>query len=73
MPKLVFLLNISTEKYQSYYQGVASAVNVQAEDGRRIQFPASELRPYVTHSGIQGRFEIEFSEDYKLIGLKKVS
>ena len=70
---MFFSLNIPAEKYQSYYEGVASAVNVQAEDGRRIQFPASELRPFFTHNGIQGRFEIEFSETHKLVGLKKLN
>jgi len=72
MPKMIFSLNIAPEKYRSYYEGAARAVSVQAEDGRRLQFPAAELQQYVTHSGVQGRFEIEFSDEYKLLKISKI-
>ena len=70
--KIRFSLNISTETYLSYYQGSARNVSVQAEDGRNIKFPASALQKFVSHSGIQGRFEIVFNDQNKLIGLNKI-
>lgn len=67
-----FMLNISAEKYQRYYQGTAKFVHVTAEDGRSLKFPAKELQRFVTHSGIQGRFEITFDERFKLQQLRRV-
>ena len=68
-----FRLDISAEIYQSYYQGQAKFVLVTAEDGRSLKFPASELQQFVTHSGVQGRFEISFDENYRLQHLRRIS
>ena len=67
-----FHLALSSEAFLHYYRGTAGAVNVQAEDGRRIQLPASSLRPFVTHEGIRGWFEIAFDERNKLIELSRL-
>ena len=72
MPKMYFTLDISAEKLQSYYSGSAKFVHVQAEDGRSLQFPISELQKFVSHSGVQGRFEILFDDQYKLVSLKRI-
>ena len=69
---MYFRLHVSAEKYQSYYQGSAKAVIVTAEDGRTIKFPASALQKFDQHTGIQGRFEIIFDEQYKLVSLNRV-
>ena len=70
--KIQFSLGITPDQYRSYYHGSAKFVHVQAEDGRSLQFPASELQRFVTHTGIQGRFEIEFSDENKLLGLNRI-
>ena len=67
-----FYLDISAQQYLSYYKGSAKFVNVQTDHGRSLKFPASELQKFVTHSGIHGRFEIEFNEQYKLMILSRV-
>jgi len=72
MHKMHFSLDISSEKYLAYYGGAAKFVRVQAEDGRFLKFPASELQKFVSHNGIHGRFEILFSDEYKLVGLNKL-
>ncbi len=72
MQKLRFYLDISPQQYLSYYKNSGIVVNVQADNGRTLKFPASELQKFVTHSGIQGRFEIEFNEQYKLVSLSRV-
>ncbi len=67
-----FRLNISAEKYLRYYQGSAKFVHVTAEDGRSLKFPAKELQKFVTHAGIQGRFEISFDEQFKFKQLRRI-
>jgi hypothetical protein len=72
MNEVRFSLNISPQRYLSYYQGVARLVVVNARDGRRIQFPAEHLRPFVTHEGIHGEFALQFDEYNKFVGLKQL-
>ncbi|VAW62815.1 hypothetical protein MNBD_GAMMA11-1703 [hydrothermal vent metagenome] len=72
MQKMRFSLSISAEQYQSYYQGSAKFVRVRTEDGRTLKFPASELQKYVSHEGIQGRFEIIFDDNHKLLRLNRL-
>lgn len=72
MQKLHFYLDISPEKYQSYYQGSAKFIHVQTEDGRSLKFPAAEMQKFVSHCGIQGRFEIVFNDDHKLVSLSRI-
>ena len=71
--KMRFRLDISAQHYQLYYQGSARFVHVQSEDGRTLKFPASGLRPFVSHSGIHGRFEITFDEHHKLVSLVRIA
>ncbi|WP_244151839.1 DUF2835 family protein [Malonomonas rubra] len=56
-----------------YYQGAASNVQVYAENGQLLRFPASRLRPFLTHTGISGRFQITVSSENRLIEFKKIS
>jgi len=72
MQKMRFYLDITAQRYQSYYSGAAKFVNVKADDGRTLKFPASELQPFVSHGGIQGRFEITFDEQHKLVRLTRL-
>ena len=67
-----FQMNLSAEEFLLYYRGTAKAVIVQAEDGRTIQLPASSLRPFVTASGITGRFELTLDASNKLIDLRRL-
>jgi len=72
MPIMQFSLSLSSERYQAWYAGAAKAVQVRADDGRTVRFPAAELRPFITHDGIHGRFEIEFDDNYRLIALRRL-
>ncbi|MFA5627016.1 MAG: DUF2835 domain-containing protein [Thiohalomonadaceae bacterium] len=73
MPTVRFHLDISAERYLSYYQGVVRQVIATGRDGRRIQFPADKLRPFVSHDGVRGEFELEFDAQNKFIDLRRVS
>ena len=70
---MTFSLNISSEKYLHYYQGSAKAVVVTTDDGRTLKFPANNLQKFVTHDGIQGRFEVVFDRDNKIVNFRRIS
>ncbi len=72
MQRMRFSMNISAEQYQSYYMGAAKFVRVETDDGRSLKFPASELRRFITHEGVQGRFEITFNSQQKLVSLERI-
>lgn len=55
------LLAISARDYQLHYRQPGTLIWARATDGRRIQFPASLVQRFVDHSGIHGRFRIEFA------------
>jgi hypothetical protein len=74
MPQTVrFRLNLSKDAMLAHYQGAAAQVSVQAEDGRRIQFPAIWLRRFVTDGGVAGRFEMHFGDDNRLVDLQRIA
>ena len=68
-----FNLTLSQQQYLRYYQGSASNVRVTSECGRRLLFPAARLRPFLTHSGISGRFLLITDAGNRFLELKKIS
>jgi len=74
MPNRIrFSLNLSAERYLSHYRGVAKSVLVVADDGRRIEFPASALRPFVNKHGVQGQFELVIDANNRLLSLERLN
>jgi hypothetical protein len=67
-----FRIALSADAFLRYYQGSARAVIVRAEDGRRIQLPAANLRPFLLRDGINGAFELTLDENNKLINIRKL-
>ncbi|MDN3639545.1 DUF2835 family protein [Simiduia curdlanivorans] len=63
-------LVIEKEELLRLYRGSARIVSARAIDGRRIQFPAQALRAFVTDSGVNGRFRIEFDQAFKLVSIQ---
>ena len=70
--QLEFSLNISAEQLELYYRGSVREVLARTNDGRRLRFPLSLLRPYVTYSGVQGRFRILFDQSRRCERLEKI-
>ena len=68
-----FRLAISAEKYLAYYQGRAQDIVARSEDSRKLRFPASAIRKFLTHEGIFGTFEIQFDEHNKLIEVRQLN
>ncbi len=73
MAEYRFSLSLSAERYLAYYQGAARAVIVRAHDGRRVQFPADALRPYVTQDGVHGEFVLQANAQGRLVTLKRLT
>lgn len=65
-------IKITPEEFKKLYEGSAKNANGIARDGRRIQFPATILRPFLTHNGIIGSFEIEFDHQMKFTSIRKI-
>lgn len=72
MNAILLDLVITPEEFQRLYQGSADTVHARSLDGRRIQFPANILRPFVTHLGIRGRFQILFDEQHRFQGIQRL-
>ena len=70
--ELRFYLDLSPERYLRYYQGTAKAVSVLSIEGKRIEFPAEHLRPYVTHDGVRGLFSLQFDENNRFVALNRL-
>ena len=72
MPSVVLDISLSAEQLQEVYRGHANRVLAHARDGRRVSLPVHHLRPFLTHSGINGSFELQFSESGQLISLRRL-
>lgn len=72
MRRLEFNLNIGPEELERLYLGV-QACQAITDQGLRVQFPAQSLRPFVTHDGINGRFELSFEASGKFQALRQIT
>ncbi len=71
---MIFRLALEWHDVEAYYQGRMPRIAVRAEDGRRVVFPTSALRPFLSQSGVHGRFEMRYrSDDDKLIELRRLA
>ncbi len=68
-----FKLSLSADQYLKVYQGVAKNVTARADDGRRIAFPAQNIKQFLTHDGIYGHFEMELTPKNKFIAIKQIT
>jgi len=72
MNELIVDLHISADEYQRLYRGEVASVLARARDGRRVRFPATALRPFVTWQGVKGSFRIVYGSNGKLAGISRV-
>lgn len=72
MNEIIVDLRISRDEYLKLYRGLSQVVSTRALDGRRVQFPANILRPWVTHAGIHGRFLIRFTAAGKFSDIRRL-
>lgn len=75
MPKnqfVRFYLKLPADQYLRVYQGTAKRISVIAENSQRIEFPAANIRQFLTHNGISGLFEMELTCENKFVTIKKI-
>ncbi|OEU73950.1 MAG: hypothetical protein BA874_07510 [Desulfuromonadales bacterium C00003068] len=72
MNKITFGIKISAQEYLKSYQISGCLVSIVADDGRSLKLPAKHLRPFLTHTGILGRFELTFDGN-TLVSLKRLA
>ncbi len=68
----IVALNITAEDYRRMYSGGARHVVALDREGCSIQFPATALRPFVSHDGIRGTFSILVDEQHKLLEVRQL-
>ncbi len=69
--KFIVPLSIEAAAYQEMYRGEAQHVIALDVEGRKIQFPAASLRPFVTREGIEGVFVIQVDENNRLVNIQR--
>ncbi|BBP82025.1 DUF2835 domain-containing protein [Pseudomonas sp. No.21] len=73
MPSLVLDISLTAERFLAVYQGHANRVMLRSRDGRKVSLPAHHLRPFLTHDGIHGSFELEFDPSGSLLALRRLA
>ena len=64
-------LSIAADVYLHMYSGAAQNVVARDSEGRRVQFPAASLRPFVTREGVKGVFIIRVDENNRLLDIRR--
>lgn len=72
MPSLVLDIALSAERLRVVYQGRANRIQALSRDGRRVSIPAHHFRPFLTHEGIYGSFELQFNAEGELQSLRRL-
>ena len=67
-----FSLNISADEIKLYYSGQRKYVHITGVNGQSIQFPAHNLRQFVSRDGVHGKFEMKVDDNNKLIDILRV-
>ena len=73
MTEFKFNLQLSTENYLQYYEGVAKSIQVKSFCGKTIQFPADKMREFVLEDGVHGTFVMCLDSNNKFLSVKKIS
>lgn len=64
-------LEIPESSMRLWYEGRVQQVIATDHTGRKVQFPISILRPFITHDGVSGVFELEVDQDGRLASIKR--
>lgn len=72
MKDIVVDIAISSDEYLKSYRHSGAVVATRCRLGRRVQFPASILQRFVSHSGISGSFRICFNDAGKFVSVERL-
>ncbi|WP_119394566.1 DUF2835 family protein [Salinibius halmophilus] len=66
-------IHIDEDRWLATYRGQVNKVFAYTDDGKSVQFPTKLLTPFVTHSGIHGRFRIYFDRQGRFQTIVKLA
>lgn len=72
MRSIIVDITITADQYLTQYKIPSAVVVTRSRCGRSVKFPANILQKFVTHSGINGSFKINFSADGKMQSVEKL-
>lgn len=73
MTTYYFTLKASYDMCEKLYFTGSNAVVLRAESGHTVQIPTVNLRPFVTRSGLNGRFRLIINDKNKVESFEKVT
>ena len=65
-------MSLSAERTRRIYQGNATSILVQSDDGLRLQLPAASFRAFVASDGIRGRFSVSIDQSNRIVDLRRL-
>ena len=72
MQEYRFLLKITYLQFMSFYEQQAQYVHVKNEQGKDLYIHARHFIPFLTYSGIEGRFLIRVDAQGNMVSLSRV-
>lgn len=66
MNRLVLRVSVPALEFAKVYAVPGAQLHARAESGERVALPAAAFKPFVTHSGISGRFAVYFDQNGRL-------
>lgn len=73
MHSIIVDIRITADEYLKQYKLPNAVVVTQSRCGRRVKFPANILQKFVSYSGIDGSFRIQFSADGKMQSVEQLT
>ncbi len=73
MNSYFFRLKISYLECEALYSPGINTCLIVSEKGEKVQIPVKNLRPYVTKTGILGRFRLVTDENNKIKSFEKIA
>ena len=72
MRRFVVDVRLTREQIEAFYAGAVDEVQAVDRYGVRVRFPASCLRRFVTHLGVDGRFAFTVDGRNRLVAVERV-
>ena len=64
-------ISLGPDKLKQFYAGQVRSVWARDVRGVSLQFPLEVLRPYISHLGVQGHFELVVNGQGKLVRIRQ--
>ena len=73
MQTYYFNLSLAYDSCERLYQPGSNTVVITAEDGKRVQLPVKNLRPFIQRHGLRGRFRLIINDENKVESFEKIA